>query len=274
MSTIQQNIKPIIDREKCCGDGLCADACVARLLSMDSENKAKFREISGNCIACGHCVAICPTKAIRFENTDIDTLASIKQDGKIDVSSEKLSHLIRMRRSIRRFKDEPIPLKDIEKALETSLYAPTAKNMQDVEWALLSDKNIIEEISLAVAEIFMKQEDEVMQYFGMQTQKGIQKGRNPVCYNAPHIVFAHTATPNIQNSTIAMSYLEILLVSMGIGTCWAGYIVRAAGLDSKINQILGLPLENKIIASLLIGYPAIKYQRAAPRKSLNLKIIE
>ena len=53
--------------------------------------------------------------------------------------------IIISRRSIRQFKDAPVPRDIIEQVLDLARYAPTASNDQNVGYIVVTDKDLIEE---------------------------------------------------------------------------------------------------------------------------------
>ena len=61
-----------VDPEKCNRDELCVKACPTRVIQMTSPDEvpkpaADFEEY---CLACGHCVAVCPTEAFSLDWLD------------------------------------------------------------------------------------------------------------------------------------------------------------------------------------------------------------
>lgn len=58
---------------------------------------------------------------------------------------------------------------------------------------------------------------------------------------------------------IAVTYLELAERAGGLGTCWAGFLVAAAGRDPRIAEYLGLPAGHGIFGALMIGYPRFRY---------------
>ncbi len=269
---IYDELIPLIDQEKCCGDELCVNACVRRCLSMNSEKKAQYKPRMTKCFQCGHCVAICPKGAVSFENLPLEDLEVEKN--LTDTTS--LANLIKMRRSIRNFKDTLVPEEDLVDALNIATYAPTGKNLQDVSWVIISDANIIEKLTELTIEAFGKTGEEQAIMAGKAMQSALKKGRNRITYNAKQMIFAYApkeSSHHMVNTTIAMSYLELILSTKGIGTCWAGYVSSASEIMPEMNELLGIPENSCLDACLLVGYPKAKYRRSALRKALRVKTI-
>ncbi len=267
-------IYPVIDQDKCCGDALCVNDCIRRCLVMDENNKAQYKAINMDCFQCGHCIAICPKNAISFAGVDSNELAQ----GKIELPTDKLEHAIRMRRSIRDFKESPIPHEDIEKAIETASYAPSGGNKQGVSWVLVSSKDKLHEVTGLCAKALAEYDspNPAQKKVFQALNRAFQKGRNLISYNAPHVIFTHAPREmgmNVIDSTIAISYLELVLNSMGIGTCWVGYMSMAANFDTSINKYLGIPEENIVTGAILLGYPKLKFPRSVMRKNITLQTI-
>ena len=77
---------------------------------------------------------------------------------------------------------------------------------------------------------------------------------------------------NALDCAAAVSYLELALHSYGIGTCWSGFVIAAAG--NGVDLGIPLPEGRKICGGLMIGYPAVQYARVPPRKPVRLTVIE
>ena len=60
----------------------------------------------------------------------------------------------------------------------------------------------------------------------------------------------------VGDTYIATTTAELLLQSMGIGTCWAGYFMRFMNSVPGIkNYIPKLESESTIYTALMVGYP-------------------
>lgn len=69
---ISTSEKPVIDKEKCIGCGICVNKCGFSALQL-KEGKAEL--ISHRCEGCGLCEIVCPQNAIKLEPVDNVTLS-------------------------------------------------------------------------------------------------------------------------------------------------------------------------------------------------------
>ncbi len=75
------------------------------------------------------------------------------------------------------------------------------------------------------------------------------------------------------NPALASSYMEIMAESLGLGVLYSGFFKICAGLSRKLHKLLDLPKGHKVVTCMVIGYPAVKYQRIVPRKELKVKTL-
>ena len=121
-----KGIPPVVDTQRCIGCKRCVDNCVSFVLEM---NALKAQVARGTwCIACGHCTAVCPVSAITHE------IASARPEPPALSSSaltpESLQLLMRARRSIRRYKPEPVS-KDLSTTFDPDRIARVLGNLLD-----------------------------------------------------------------------------------------------------------------------------------------------
>jgi nitroreductase len=57
-----------------------------------------------------------------------------------------------------------------------------------------------------------------------------------------------------------------MALPMGLGTCWAGFLVVAAARSKKIAEFLQLPAERNVFGALMVGYPKYLYKKTIPPK--------
>ena len=74
-------------------------------------------------------------------------------------------------------------------------------------------------------------------------------------------------------SGIASYNINLAAQTLNIGTMMNGFFVIAANWFNSIKKAAHIPRKAKILASICLGYPAIKYRKTVARRELDSKII-
>ena len=69
------------------------------------------------------------------------------------------------------------------------------------------------------------------------------------------------------DANIWATYTSIYANTLGLNTCFNGFIVKAMGKKSKLNPQCKIPANHQVYASLLVGYPKVKYRNETSRQS-------
>jgi nitroreductase len=140
---------------------------------------------------------------------------------------------IRTRRSIRKYKPNPVSDDDVLRCLEAARWAPSANNSQPWEFVVVKDP----ETRKRLAQIhswgrFMKDSPVVI------------------------VVLADPErSPNYYHGDAAVATQNILLAahSLGLGTCWMGVV--NTGFEEPIKELLGVPRSLRVLCTVSLGYP-------------------
>jgi nitroreductase len=100
-----------------------------------------------------------------------------------------------------------------------------------------------------------------------------EAGQDGICRNAPHLVIAHAPEQLPSGShtgAIAITYLELGAASLGVGTCWAGFVFVGAGASPDLHAALGLPQGQRCAGAVLAGRPALSHLRVPARRSPSI----
>ena len=250
-------IKVLIDNEKCTGCGLCVADCQRRDLEIKN-NKAV--PLNKNCFFCGHCLAICPENAVRIEGLD-DKILELP-GSRVFLDEKDLFRHLKFRRSIRKFKEARIEKEKLEKIIEAGRLTPTASNAQNVRYIVL--QNEIDEI-----------EDTVLAQYKNPVGFTVPNTYNPdrikrgfLFFNAPAIILV--ISPSEINACLAAMSMELMAEALGLGTVYVGLFTRPANVNKELRASLGIAEAESIAACLALGYPTVTYQRSAPRKKANV----
>lgn len=266
-----------VDKDKCCRDGACISVCPVRIIDVDSGSGFP-KPVEGHerlCINCGHCVAVCPTKAISLQSMPAEKCESLTKDWR--VSPEKLSQFLKGRRSIRNYKKDPVDRAVIERLIDTARYAPTGINRQPVSWAVVHDAEKMKELSRLVIEwmkVLVNSGSQLAASLRMESSiRSYEGGGDPIMRGAPHLIVAYSLKEDMtapQACTIAITYMEIMAASMGLGACWAGYVQMAINMSSDIKKFLGMSRKTDAFGALMLGYPKYEYRRIPMRNEAHV----
>ena len=255
-----------IYREKCIGCGLCAGDCLGKAISLESGRA----EMTKGCFMCGHCVAICPTEAIRFEGekygqNDVESVGA-----GFGIDSATMLHAIKVRRSIRQFKKQPVDKAVLETVLEAGRFSPTASNAQNVRYIVFSaDTEQLRRLSMEELRSYERDDEAFDRVFPPPMSRDrIDFADDDFLFKGAPVVVL-TVSPSVVNATIAAANMELQGCAMGLGMLYVGFFVRIAANSKALRDFIGLGENEQVVNCLCFGWPDVEYQRTVPRKKLN-----
>ena len=267
-----------VDENKCKKDGICVEECPACIIRIDEDSKLPMinKENEDVCIRCGHCVAICPHGALEHECSPLADSPEIRKE--LILTLAQTEQLLRSRRSIRVFKPDPVEKEKIVKLIGMARYAPTGHNTEALEWIVFNNKEKIDKIKGMVAD-WMKQlvseKSKLAEIMGMEQRLArLQKGQDIVLRGAPMFIAAKGGKGVLtvqQDVDIALSYLELAAMPLGLGTCWCGIIAATAMMYPPMKEELNLG--DGYFYPMMLGYPKFRYTRQPKRKEPNITFI-
>ncbi|MFH1400498.1 MAG: nitroreductase family protein [Nanoarchaeota archaeon] len=146
---------------------------------------------------------------------------------------------IRARRSIKKFLTKPVEFEKITLILEAGHHAPSAGNLQNWRFVVVTDKNMIRALPPAclnqtsviapIVIIVCAQNDSIEKEYGLRGSR----------------------LYSIQNCAAAIENMMLAACSLGLGMNWIG-----AFDENKIGAMFGIPDEARAQAILPLGYPS------------------
>ena len=263
-----------IDKDKCRKDRLCVMECPMQIISMKNEGEIP-EPVSGAenvCINCGHCVAVCPTGALNLSTMNAAECEVINPDW--NPGEKVIGSYMKARRSIRRFRKEPVEKDKLKELIDIAAHAPSGHNSRPVHWTVFSDREQIKVLAGHVINWMRWMQEnnpgpaEAM-HFDMII-KAWSYGIDVITYNCPAVIIAHAQKLNLHGQpacTIALSHLEVAAPSFGLGCCWGGFISWAEMTWEPLRDAFSLPEGHSMHGCMLTGYPQFKYYRVPLREA-------
>jgi nitroreductase/NAD-dependent dihydropyrimidine dehydrogenase PreA subunit len=263
----------VADPDLCTLCGICSDTCPRGIISVDGELPGVASP--GNCMACGHCVAVCPEAALDNALAPLAAQPPLESFPVLDPATA--AAFLRSRRSIRTYRQEPVPRETLLQLLEIARFAPSGSNSQGLSYLVVTDRDVLRHVVRLVVEWLAKEvaagEAWTAPYAGM-VEKHRATGTDVILRGAPCLIVA-TAPRDFrsghENSRYSLEYVELYATSLGLGTCWAGFFEHCAAAEgSPVPGVLGLPGDTAIVGALMVGYPRYTYQRLVDRDPLRV----
>jgi nitroreductase len=146
--------------------------------------------------------------------------------------------VIRTRRSVRSFKEDPIPKEALNRVLEAARVAPSGGNRQPWKFILVRDDALKQKIiSACNNQRFMTEAPVIVVACGQRLplNRGGYMGEMSV----------------LLDIAIAFTHLILAARAEGLGTCWIG-----AFDNDEIKRLLKIPEDFEVVATTPLGYPS------------------
>jgi len=151
-----------------------------------------------------------------------------------------LYELVKRRRSIRRFTDQPVEQEKIDMLMQTALLAPTSKNTMAWYFVLIEDKEMLAKLSES-------------RDHGSQFASGAA---------LVIVVLADAAVSGawIEDASIASAYIQLQAEQLGLGSCWIQVRERmkneTQSTEDYIRELLNIPENLNVLNMIALGYSA------------------
>ena len=248
------------------------------------------------CNKCGHCVAVCPQSAIFHDGLDY---RQIRETNRSLAQADAYKEVVRARRSIRQFKDQAVPASVISDILDLARHSPTASNKQNVGYIVITEESILKGIAHTIFSftsglynrtrkglgkkiywiLKKKNPNGISRYLDPMDYyiKESEKGRDFILHNAPALILIHGPKKGSfinENCNIAAANIMNYGHSLGLGTCYIGFLVIALKMFPSLRKKVNLPKQRVVYAALVMGYPAYRHSFTGSRKETDIAWIQ
>lgn len=191
---------------------------------------------------------------------------------------DSLLELVKSRRSIRRFKPDPIPDEHVDKIIEVARWAPSGFNMQPWEFVVVKKPDLRKKLT----ELFQRRGAQMK---AMEATREPWQGppwkltglRADMDFTAAPVFIILFGDPRtnaglpmnirydphkldlIYTASLANAfiYMHLAATTLGLASQWVS-AVQTPFLHCMIKDLLGIPFELTVFDMMALGYPAIK----------------
>lgn len=293
---------PVIDHEKCTLCGRCVTVCPQRVLTIEGD---AIKTVEDECMLCSHCYTVCRFGAIQFD-PEVLTGISMKSFPYTEkvfppgaFSPSDLVNFTRSRRSVRKFKGDPVGAVTLTDLITFAVTAPSGSNCQTWEFLAVNGREKVWNLALEIRKFFIRLNrlaknplvrylsvpfigTALVRYYNEHIEsvelglKEAEEGKDILFHEAPALIIIHGknegSTP-LEDAQYASYNITLLAHALGLGTCYIGYAVESINRSSSLKNYLGIPPANRIYAVLAVGYPDVKFDRLALRKRYQARIV-
>lgn len=145
--------------------------------------------------------------------------------------------IIRQRRSIRRYKSDPIPDETLLSVLEAARLAPSGKNSQPWKFIVVKDQKMKENLAVASrGQRFIAVAPVIIVACGYPDRSYARQGNYMKSWSI--------------DISCALDHLMLKAQEEGLGTCWIG-----AFEEKEVKPLLGIPDDVRVLALTPLGFP-------------------
>lgn len=184
------------------------------------------------------------------------------------IEPQALFHLIRSRRSIRRYRPDPIPRETLDRLLDAASWAPSAHNRQPWRFAVIATPGAKERLATAMGERLRAdraRDGDPPDAIERDTRRSHDR-----IVHAPAVLVVCLSmrdmdrypderrasaerTMAVQSVALAIQNLLLVAHAAGLGACW---MCAPLFCPDAVRETLALPADWEAQALITLGYPA------------------
>ena len=142
--------------------------------------------------------------------------------------------MIKKRRSIRKYTDQPVTDEQIRQLLEAAMAAPSASNIQPWEFVVVRDPDLKRQLAQTHTWSYMAADAAAVFV---------------VCGNE------RASHHWVEDASAATENLLLAVTALGLGAVWVG-IYPGADREAHVRQALAIPDEIRVLCLVPVGHPA------------------
>ena len=164
---------------------------------------------------------------------------------------KSLMEIIKARKSVRAYKDTALPQDIVDAILETGMNAPTARNLQQLEYKVITNTDLISKLSDGIAKAMQNMPN-------MPAPPPGAPQRPSFFYGAPLLVIITAPKDNhfaVADGALAVQNMMLYATSLDLGSCYIGLANFLNNVPEALQEI-NIAENMNIVATVICGYSA------------------
>jgi nitroreductase len=236
-------------------------------------------------------MAICPTKAIRIDGLSYeDHFSDLRA---VSLDAQTLRGFLSSRRSVRVFRDTPVPKDVLEQLVELITLAPMGFPPHKVEVTVVQSRDTIEKALPIIVQTY----EDLAQRMANPLMRFMIKRRIPpealnslenhvlptlahrlpdmkagkvdtITRGAPTMLLFHAhqeAEAHSDDALIALTYGLLSAHALGLGATALSLVPPVVDRVPELRALFAIPRENRVISSMVAGYSGVRFERGILR---------
>ncbi|MGE5450111.1 MAG: nitroreductase family protein [Methanomassiliicoccales archaeon] len=280
-----------VDHETCSKCGMCATICGTKAIDyLPGEFPSRNSKRAETCILCGQCMAACPTDSITISGLTNEDLFDLPKN---TPGYSALFDLMSTRRSIRHFKDEPVPRELLEQIITAVAQAPMGFPPHKTHVTVVQDRSTVVKMLPIITKLYEDMEgwmknplirfmikrqttreefstikNHVIPLLSKRLPEMKKANGDEITWGAPTLMLFHAerqAECHTVDACIALTYAFLTAHALGLGVTVSGLVPPAVTQSPELRDMLNIPKDHEVVCGMMLGYPRYSYKRGIKR---------
>jgi len=244
-------------------------------------------------------MAVCPNKAIHIEGLSYETdLFDLPTAG---VDGDAFSRFAASRRSVRVFKDKPVPRQVLQQIVDIISTAPMGFPPPKVAVTVVQKRDTIEQALPIIVQMYedlarwmknplirvmIRRRITPEDYYSLANHvlpglahrlPDMQAGKvDTITRGAPAMLLFHAhheADGHTADAWIALTYGLLAAHALGLGATAISLVPPVVERSPELRALFQIPSENRVVACMIVGYPGVRFRRGIRRELADVRWI-
>jgi nitroreductase len=167
--------------------------------------------------------------------------------------------VLRTRRTVRSYTDEPVSRQDLEELIDNAILAPTGMNLQPWAFTVVTDRAALRKINEAVVKM-LRAPDFQKRMENERLREIVNAPGYDIFYGAPALIVI-SGNDRVGSAAfdcqLAAENLFLTAHAKGLGTCCMGFLMLSQD-NPEVARLIPVPEGFHMRAAAVVGHPDVR----------------